>query len=100
MTTRNKKEDNNFKNQRRDNTELHPNEIKLQQRNNQGKINNGKKVKKQRFVTDNTVENRVKKVKKKKEKSEGFGVFSWDAIMLIGAIIAPIYVYRDIISNV
>ena len=100
FTTSNKKEDNNFKKQRHDNTELHPNEIKLQQRNNQGKINNGKKVKEQRFVSDNTLENRVKKVKKKKEKSEEFGVFSWNVIMLVGAIIAPIFVYKDVMLNV
>lgn len=95
---------NNFKKERDSNTELHPNEIELQERNNKAKIKKGKKVKKQRFVKEDAVADReinVKNVKKNKDGGkEPFGVFSWDVIMLLGAIIAPIYVYKDIMLNV
>lgn len=95
----------NFKNDRKENVELHPNEINLQKKNNNAKKIKGKKVKNQRFVNDNTVEDRVKKNKKGKknneeESGETFGVFSWNVIMLVGAIIAPIFVYKDVMLNV
>ena len=56
-------------------------------------------------MNDNTVEDRVKKNKKGKknneeESGETFGVFSWNVIMLVGAIIAPIFVYKDVMLNV
>ena len=94
----------NFKNDRKENVELHPNEINLKKRNNNAKKIKGKKVKNQRFANDNTVEDRVKKNKKGKknneESGETFGVFSWNVIMLVGAIIAPIFVYKDVMLNV
>ena len=91
-----------FEEDRKDNIELHPNEIKLQERNNKAKKKQGKKVKKQRFVNENSVEDRVKKkkTKKKENSNEPFGVFSWDVIMLLGAIIAPIFVYNDMMLNI
>ena len=97
-----KNDNNNFSKKRVNNTELHPNEIDLQMRNNNAKIKKGMKVKKQRFVKDYNIEKEKEKeeVKDIKKEKESFGAFSWDAIMLIGALIAPIYVYKDIILNV
>lgn len=93
----NNKKEKKFKEERKGNVELHPNEIKLQGRNNVVKKKMGIEIKEKRFINKEEVK---KKSKKEKVYGYNFKVFSWDVIMLLGALIAPIYVYNDMVLNI